>query len=360
LDFGFFLLQNTDFNGLFQTVSVIKSNVMITDQQKQGTVVCLQHKSAILESNPAGDKYIRDLYVYLPPDYDEDKFYPSVYVLTGFTGRGKMLLNDSAFTPNFAERMDKLIGEGKIRPMIAVLPDCFTHYGGSQFINSSATGDYEDYLTREIMPFVDENFQTIKDKNSRAVMGKSSGGYGALVMALRHSDIFGLACSTSGDCYFEMCYLSDFPKAFRAIKGEPGKLLEKMWNEEAKKGKDDFPGLNIIGMSACYSPNGAGFDLPFDLETGEIREEIWAKWLEHDPVRMVEKHTENLKSLKLLYIDAGTRDEFALDLGARVLCDRLKKFDIPHIHEEFDDGHFNISYRQNRSLELISEHFEFA
>jgi enterochelin esterase family protein len=134
----------------------------------QGTVVCLQHKSAILENNPLGDKHIRDLYVYLPPDYDETKTYPSVYVLTGFTGRGKMLLNDAAFTPNFAERMDKLIGDGAIRPMIAVMPDCFTYYGGSQYINSSATGNYEDYLTREIVPFVDENFQTIQDKNARA------------------------------------------------------------------------------------------------------------------------------------------------------------------------------------------------
>lgn len=324
----------------------------------QGTIICLQHKSGILENNPPGDKFIRDLFVYLPPDYEEDKFYPSVYVLTGFTGRGKMLLNDSAFTPNFAERMDKLINEGKIRPMIAVLPDCFTHYGGSQYINSTATGNYEDYLTKEIVPFVDAEFQTLKDKNSRAVMGKSSGGYGALVMAMRHADIFGLACSTSGDAYFEHCYLPDIPKAFRAIKGEPQKFIEKFWNEDEKKGKDDFAGFNIIGMSACYSPNGPDFDLPFDLETGEIRSEIWAKWLAHDPVRLVEKYAENLKTLKLLYIDAGTRDEFALDIGARVLCKKLRDFGVPHITEEFDDGHFNISYRQNRSLELISEKIE--
>jgi enterochelin esterase family protein len=324
----------------------------------QGTVVCLQHKSRILKNNAAGDKFIRDLFVYLPPDYDENKSYPSVYVLTGFTGRGKMLLNDSAFTPNFAERMDKLINEGKIRPMIAVLPDCFTHYGGSQYINSTATGNYEDYLVKEIVPFVDETFRTIKNKNSRGVMGKSSGGYGALVMALRHADLFGLACSTSGDAYFEHCYLPDIPKAFRAIKGEPQKFIKKFWNEDEKKGKDDFSAFNIIGMSACFSPRGASFDLPFDLETGEIRREIWAKWLEHDPVRLVERYADNLRSLKLLYIDAGTKDEFALDLGARILCDRLKKFGVPHIAEEFDDGHFNINYRQNRSLEMISEHIE--
>lgn len=331
---------------------------MKENSQLQGTVITLQHKSRILENNPLGDKFIRDVIVYLPPDYDENKFYPSVYVLTGFTGRGRMLLNDSAFTPNFAQRMDSLINDGKIKPMIAVLPDCFTHYGGSQYINSSATGNYEDYLTQEIVPFVDETFRTLENKNSRAVMGKSSGGYGALIMALRHADLFGLACTTSGDAYFELLYLPDIPKAFRAVKGNPDKLIEKFWNEDAKKGKDDFSGLNLIGMSSCYSPRGAEFDLPFDLETGEIRADVWAKWLAHDPVRLVENSVENLKSLKLLYIDAGTKDEFALDLGARVLCKKLRDFDIPHIHEEFDDGHFNISYRQNRSLELISEHFE--
>lgn len=334
---------------------------MSSENQKQGTVKVLKHESEILKNNAPGDKFARDLYVYLPPGYEESaESFPVVYVLTGFTGRGKMLLNDSAFTPNLAERMDKLISEGKIKPMIVVMPDCFTYYGGSQYINSSATGDYEDYLTQEIVPFTDENFRTVRDKNSRAVMGKSSGGYGALIMAMRHARLFGLACSTSGDAYFDLCYLPDFPKAFRAVKGNPKALIEKFWNEDEKKGKHDFDGLNVIGMSACYSPNPeneVGFDLPFDLETGEIRADVWARWLEHDPVRLVEKSVENLKSLKLLYIDAGTRDEFALDLGARILSKKLKDFDIPHIHEEFDDGHFNISYRNTRSLELISENF---
>ena len=336
---------------------------MTSEKQTQGTIKVLRHESEVLKNNPLGDEYIRDLIVYLPPEYEEgkDRRFPTVFCLTGFTGRGRMFLNDSAFTPNLAERFDKLIVEKTIKPMIAVLPDCFTHYGGSQYINSSATGNYEDYLVREIVPFVDANFRTINDKNSRAVMGKSSGGYGALIMAMRHADKFGLACSTSGDAYFEFCYFPGIAEGFRAVKGDPKALIEKFWREDVRKGKDDFAALNTIGMSACYAPNEAselGFDLPFDLETGEIRSDVWARWLEHDPVRLVEKTAENLKSLKLLFIDAGTRDEFHLDLGAKILCEKLRSFGVTHIHEEFDDGHFNISYRQNRSLELISQNIE--
>ncbi|HUR99278.1 MAG TPA: alpha/beta hydrolase-fold protein, partial [Pyrinomonadaceae bacterium] len=319
-----------------------------------GTVVNLRHDSEVLKSNSLGDPHVRDLFVYLPPGYqDSVDRYPTVYCLTGFTGRGKMLLNDNAFTPNLAERLDKLIDAGTIRPMIAVMPNCFTYYGGSQYINSTATGRYEDYLTQEIVSFVDDNFRTTAERGSRAVMGKSSGGYGSLIMGIRHPDIFGLVCSTSGDAYFEYCYPPDFAKAFRTIKGDPKRFMREFWASE-KQGKDTHSALNTIGMAACYSPNGSGFDLPFDLETGEMRTDVWERWLEHDPVRLASKHADNLRSLNLLYIDAGTRDEFNLDIGAKILSRKFKELDVPHIHEEFDDGHFNISYRYDRSLELIS------
>lgn len=325
------------------------------NDQPHGSVQNLRHDSDILRDNPLGDPCVRDLYVYLPPGYDVgDARYPVVYCLSGFTGRGKMLLNDSAFTPNLAERMDRLIAAGTIKPMIVVMPDCFTYYGGSQYINSTATGNYEDYLTQEIVPFVDSQFRTLSDRDSRAVMGKSSGGYGSLIMGMRHADQFGLACSISGDAYFEYCLPMDFANAFRIINGDPKGFMKKIWSTE-KHGRDAHSAINTIGMSSCYSPNGEDFDLPFDLETGEMRQDVWQRWLAHDPVRLVEKHAENLKSLKLLFIDAGTRDEFALDIGARILSKKLGDHGVPHIHEEFDDGHFSISYRFDRSLELISE-----
>lgn len=331
-------------------------HTVIPEEEGHGSVVRLRHESEVLKSNPLGDPHVRDVYVYLPPGYSaSEERYPSVYCLTGFTGRGKMLLNDSAFTPTLAERMDKLIAAGTIRPMIAVMPNCFTWFGGSQYINSTATGRYEDYLSLEIVAAVDENFRTVSDRDARAVAGKSSGGYGSLIMGMRHPDVFGLVCSTAGDAYFEHCYPMDFTKAFRVIKGDPIGFMRRFWSTE-KQGRDDHAALNTIGMAACYSPDGESFDMPFDLDTCEIRQDVWVRWLEHDPVRLAEKHVKELKSLKLLYIDAGTRDEFALDIGAKILARKLSDHGIGHIHEEFDDGHFNISYRYDRSLELISSH----
>jgi enterochelin esterase family protein len=325
----------------------------------KGRIAVESIESSVLRGNPLGDPATRELFVYLPPSYDRDRArrFPTIYCLTGFTGRGQMLLNSQAFTPNLAERMDALIESGAVGEMIVVMPDCFTRLGGSQYINSTATGRYEDHLVEEIVPFVDARFRTRARREARAVMGKSSGGYGALVHAMRHADVFSAAASHSGDCYFEYCYLPDFPKTVRALGGDPQAFLEKFWREE-RKGKDDIAALNILAMSACYSPDTEapmGFRLPFDLKTGRIHPATWARWLEHDPVRMAPIYSEQLKSLKLLYLDAGTRDEFWLDLGARTLAARLEEMQIAFVHEEFDDGHFQISYRYDRSLAHISK-----
>ncbi|MFV0388926.1 MAG: alpha/beta hydrolase [Pyrinomonadaceae bacterium] len=319
----------------------------------------LSLESKTLKGNPPGDSFFRDVIVYLPPEYkDEDRRFPVVYALSGFTGRGHSMLNDNAFSLNMPTRLNSLIATKTIEPMIVVMPDCFTYYGGSQYINSSATGDYEDYFTEEVVPFVDNSLRTIPKRNSRAVVGKSSGGYGALIMAMRHADQFGLACSIAGDCYFELCYRTDFVKAFRGINGDPKALIEKFWDETEPKSKYDFDGLNLLGMSACYSPNPQtelGFDLPFDLRTCEIYEDVWQRWLTNDPVNMVSTHKEALRSLQLLFLDAGEHDEFALNLGARILAQKLELYDVPYIHEEFNGGHFNINHRYDRSLALISE-----
>jgi enterochelin esterase family protein len=326
----------------------------------EGTVIIETFASEVLRGNPRGDPFVRRVPIYLPPGYyDGDTRYPSVYVLTGFTGRGMMLLNDAAWDETIAQRMDRLIAEGKVRPMILVMPDCFTRIGGSQYLDSPAVGRYEDHVVSELVTYVDQNYRTIADRDHRAVVGKSSGGYGAVMLAMRHPDVFGLMACHSGDMYFEYCYKPDIVCAVRALKKFGG--LDKFWNDFPTirpKDRDFSATLNIIAMAACYSPNPDaphGFDLPFDTETGELREDVWARWLEWDPVCLVDKYADALRSLRLIYLDAGLRDEFNLQYGARIFCQRLKARGIPFVHEEFDDGHMNIQYRYDNSLKTISD-----
>jgi enterochelin esterase family protein len=280
-----------------------------------------------------------------------------IYGLTGYTGRGAMMLNDRTFGLNLQERLDRLYAAG-MPPAILVLPDCFTRLGGSQYVNSPATGRYEDYLTEEIVPYIDSRYPTIAAPAGRGVFGKSSGGYGALIMGMRHADLFGAIACHSGDSAFDLCFRIDFPKTANAINAAGG--LERWWQAfeaRPKKSRADIEVLMIIAMAACYSPSPAaplGLELPFDLETCALREDVWARWLAHDPVEMVDQHAGALRSLRLLFIDCGTRDEFHLHFGARQLVRRLAAHGIAYEHEEFDDGHMDIDYRYDVSLPKLA------
>jgi S-formylglutathione hydrolase FrmB len=333
----------------------------------QSRIINEEFSSDLLRNNPLGDSSIRRMPVYLPPDYDEGEGrYPVVYLLTGFTGRGTLLLNDSAFEETIQERLDRLIRTGQIQPLIVVMPDCFTRYGGSQYLNSSATGRYEDYLIEEIVPFIDRHYRTRAEAVYRAVAGKSSGGYGAVVQAMRHPDIFGALACHSGDMYFDYCYKPDFVKFLNATGRlslqSPEALRQFLADFSPKmypKPPHFFDVIHIAAMSACYSPNPAapgGFDLPFDAVTGELRPEVWQRWLAHDPVTMLqdEKNSAALRQMKLIYLDCGNRDEYALHYGARIFCQRLAQLNIAYTYEEFEGGHRDIQFRYDASLKAIS------
>jgi enterochelin esterase family protein len=239
-------------------------------------------------------------------------------------------------------------------PVICVLPDCFTRLGGSQYVNSSATGRYEDYLISEIVPHVDSVLRTLPSRDHRGVIGKSSGGYGAMVLSMRHPDVFGAFGSHAGDAYFAYCYLPDFVKFALGLERHGGvEGFLRHFDSLPKKTKEAMEVLNILAMAACYSPNPAapmGIDLPVTLPAAEIRGEVWNRWIEQDPVHMAKLHADALRSMKLIYVDAGLRDEFNLQMGARIFCSRLDALNVPYVYEEFDDGHMGINYRYDRSL----------
>jgi len=323
----------------------------------RGRVVIERVTSEVLRGNPAGDPHVREVPVWLPPSYDRDpsRRYPVAYLLSGFTGRGRMMLNDNPWSPSLPDRMDAMVARGACGEMILVMADCFTRFGGSQYLDSTATGRYETHLTAELVAWIDARYRTLASRDHRGIAGKSSGGYGALVLGMRHPGVFGAVASHSGDLYFDWCYRGDLPKFCSAVQHAGG--IEKWlagFDQRAQKRHEDITVLNILAMAANYSPNPAtppfGIDLPVDLETGRFRPEVWERWLAHDPLQLMEQHADALRSLRLLFVDCGTRDEFSLHLGARMFARRLRELKIDHVHEEFDDGHMNIGYRYDASL----------
>jgi S-formylglutathione hydrolase FrmB len=320
-------------------------------------VVVERFHSKLLEGNRLGDPAERDLHVVVPEEIDAGRKLPVVWCLTGYSGVGKMLLRDDPWEEGLRERVERLSRAGSLGPSIYVLPDCFTRYGGSQYLNSTATGSYEDYLWKELFPWVTSHFPC----GRHGVIGKSSGGYGAMVQGMRHPEIISAIACHSGDSAFEYCYLPDFPKFLDGIAGKGGLDAFVAAFDRALKKRDGkwLTVMNIIAMAANYSPNPdsatLGIDFPFDLKTGEIREAVWKRWLSWDPLRMMEAHAAALKGMRLLFLDCGTKDEFHLQYGARMMDRKLQALGIRHVYEEFEDGHMGISYRYERSLPLMWE-----
>jgi enterochelin esterase family protein len=308
--------------------------------------------SRALAGNPLGDPAERELPLLVPEGVETHGNLPLVFLLAGYSSQGQMLLNDDPWSEGLCRRLERLAREGRIGPMIVALPDCFTRHGGSQYLNSASTGRYEDYLWQDLLPAVRRRFSI----GRIGVGGKSSGGYGALVQAMRHPDIISAIAVHSGDMYFEYCYLADFPKAIRELRKEGIAGFLARFDAAPKKREGALMDtINILAMASCYSPDDSephGFALPFDLETGEIRTDVWARWLAWDPVRMLDDpgHVEALRSLRLLHIECGNRDEFFLDLGARIFTSRLRALGIRHEHEEFEDSHMSVQYRYDTSL----------
>ncbi len=320
---------------------------------RQPTILRVQ--SEALRGNALGDPTEREVWVYTPPGHREDEELPVLLALAGFTGHGPMLFNVDPLGDGLGQRLDRLIESGACPPVLVVAPDCFTRWGGNQYIDSTATGPYATFLAAEVVPFVRSRYATAR----WGVFGKSSGGYGAAVLAMLHPEVFQAFADHSGDANFELCYLPDATEALDQVRaaGGVGAWLTAFWQGAQRRGAKPLKALNFLAMAAHYSPNPeteGGFDLPFDLKDGRFRPDVWARWQAWDPVRMVERYADALRKQRAVYVDCGTRDEFSLHWGARALSAELTRFGIAHAHEEFDDGHMNIPYRFERSVPLLA------
>jgi enterochelin esterase-like enzyme len=353
-----------------------------------GRVVTLEHKSAVLADNPLGDPHERLLDVWLPPQYDQARGrargtrFPVLYDLVGYTGSGKSHTNWRSFEENVPERVARLVYERKMGPAIVVFPDCFTALGGNQYVNSSAVGRYADYLTRELIPFIDRELRTLRGREHRGCFGKSSGGYGSLIHGMKYTRFWGAVASHSGDAYFDFVYGCDWPNTLDELAkyrrpqrragrvdvgaassatgaglddGRVERFLQEVWGK-TQLSTPELHALMNLGMAATYDPDPRapnGFRLPYDLETGELLRARWRRWQSHDPINLVGRYAANLRKLRGLFIDCGWRDQYRIHYGSRILAKRLTEHGVPHRYEEFDDTHSGIDYRMERSLPFL-------
>jgi Putative esterase len=329
------------------------------DRPLRGRLDKLVVESEVLRDNPLGDPCRRPLWVYVPAatERDSGRRLCSIYVIQGYTGQLDMWFNRSWLEPNMLERIDELFSTQEAPPAIIVFVDAWTSYGGSQFLNSSGNGRYMDYLCDEIVPFVDDSYPTIGDSAHRGLSGKSSGGYGAMAVPMLRPDVFGGLASHAGDALFEMCYLQAAPDIVRVLRdkfdGSYEVFFDRLNNAE-RFDADLFGGpLEFYGYAASYSPDEAQPGkaiIPFEIDTGRLRDDVWDRWLAWDPVRMAPARADALAGMKRIYLDAGKSDEFYLDLGAQAFSKELAQLGVDHTLELFDGKHGGLQYRYPRAL----------
>jgi hypothetical protein len=320
-------------------------------------------ESEVLQGNPLGDPHVRPLWVYVPPGYDDEpaRRYPSIYLIQGLTGQLDMWRNRAAFRKNPTELMDELFAAGEAPPAILVWVDCWTSLGGSQFLDSPGTGRYHTYLCDEVVPWVDERYRTLSDAANRGIAGKSSGGYGAMVTPMLRPDLFRGFATHAGDALFETCYLPDFRVSARTLRDSYDGSFERFWEDfrsrPALSKKTDHVLLNDWCMAACYSADEDGtVQLPYEPVTGQLKPEVWERWLAWDPVRMADRYADALRSQRAIYIDAGNRDDVYLDLGAEAFRRALERIGVADVHFELFDGtHMGIEYRYPLAVKYLAE-----
>ncbi|MBY0370740.1 esterase family protein [bacterium] len=314
-----------------------------------------------LRGFPMGDSPKREFPVYLPPGFSTDqKGLPTVYFLSGYGARGSVYLSDdSAFGRPLQARLDAEISAGKLPPFIGVFPDCTSRLGHSQYINSQALGNYMDYLCDELVPLIDETFAA--DPTRRAVVGHSSGGFGALVTAMLRPGVFHGVSASASDSFFENLFPATINRTLIEVTRAGGveAFLTTALTRPSGLGSNEFEAVLTLAMAPCYAPEPAKGplygELFFDLETGEIHPEFWKRYLAWDPIHLVDKHASALKKLKVLSLECGMQDEHGLQWGHRQIARKLHAQGVEHKLIEYPGGHRKQSWRLEQRVQRVLE-----
>lgn len=324
----------------------------------------LKFSAKAIKNFPMGDPHERCFPVYLPPDYSEKRAdpYPVIFMLAGFASRSaKYVWQESVYTPALPLQLDQAIINKQLPPMIMVFPDGSSRLGGSQYINSPALGNYQDYIADEVVTLIDNQFHTHASENFRGVLGHSSGGYGALLLGMQRPDRFRFICSSAGDGFFEVSILPFVNQAVYQLEKAGGVDAFTHWffhePTAMSQGSAVFHTMLTLALAPCFAPNLQAAplygDLFFDLKTGAIREAVWERYLAWDPVRLVEKSLSQLRELKWLHLACGLQDEYAAQWAHRQLSAKLQQHQIAHHLEEYPGTHLGHEWRHIERLRLM-------
>jgi enterochelin esterase-like enzyme len=305
-------------------------------------------ESEALKKNPLGDPSLKRNVLLVPTSVVPPKNgYSLIYVLAGLTGNGPYYVNEKFGQENMVQTLDRCVKKKAAPNAIYVLVDAMTKWGGSQFLNSEGCGRYQDYIVKELHPQLMSRFDINPQKV--AVIGGSSGGYGALHLCSKYPDKFPHCGAIAPDCAFDVSLAPELLRATMVISKRGG--LEAMINSHHKgelvgsRGWHDF--INTIGMAYCYSPmrrssKGVLPEWPVDFETGEIINEVWREWLKKDPCVFLKRRKERVKRLKSIFVEVGKSDQFLLQFGARRIHKTFREEGISHHYGEFKGDHFDI------------------
>jgi len=307
---------------------------------QDGRIVRETVYSPSLEGNLLGDSPNRQVTIYLPPSYDDglDMAYPVVYLLHGYTGNNELWMGGSYIgAANLVSSMSSWLKSGKVKEMILVMPNSRNKLNGSWYTNSAATGNWADYIVRDLVSYIDSNYRTLPQQESRAVIGHSMGGYGAMKLGMLYSELFSCMGGMAGAYVTSITHVDQNSQGYALVS------LTKDW-----QGFNSLQWFNQadIALAAAIAPNinrpPFYCDLPFVYTDDNPRkivkvEEVYNKYAEDDTVRLAEKHVWALTQMRAIYIDCGTNDDL---IGhSRRLHEGLDKLGIKHFYREFSCSH---------------------
>ena len=280
-----------------------------------------------LEGNLEGDAVDRDVLVFLPPSYDKQKSrrYAVVYALHGYS-IGAEQWSQEIHAP---QTIEGAFAQGA-NEMIVVLPDSKTIHNGSMYSSSVTTGDFEKFISRDVVSYIDAHYRTIPNRLSRGLVGHSMGGYGATRIGMKHADVFGSLYIMSP------CCLS--PRQAGPANAEMEKTLEAVKTPE-DSAKLPFGPRAQLAAAAAWSPNPKNPPLYLDLprKAGEPQPDVLAKWAANAPLAFIDQYIGNLRQYRAISLDVGDKDGLRADTGK--LHDVLDKYGITNSFELYQGTH---------------------